>query len=347
MNRMPAPYGPPSLRGRLLLTLLGAVGVLWAIVGIVTYRDAQLELDTLLDAHLIQSASLLAAQSAHELEELHMDATEAFAPYRQKVVFQVWSRGTELLLKSPDAPATRLSPVEDGLSDAQSQDTIWRVYSVWDRDRLMLVQVAEDHAVRDRLAARIALHTTLPLLLSLPLLALAIGWAVSRTLRPVAALGHQVERQRAVTLAPIATTGVPAEVMPLVQGMNELLARLRRSFEQERRFTANAAHELRTPLAALRVQAELAQSAGSPGGTAAALQQVIVACDRLSRLISQLLMLARVDEQPAPHARCRLDVIAREIIAAAAPRALEARQVISLDAPQAIEITGDAALLAA
>jgi two-component system, OmpR family, sensor histidine kinase QseC len=338
--------GQPSLRGRLLLTLLSVVGVVWIAVGVITYRDAQLELDALLDAHLIQSASLLAAQSAHELAELHMDATEAFAPYRQKVVFQVWDSGKGLLLKSADAPATRLSAVERGLSDAVAGSTRWRVYSAWDADQRMLVQVAEDHAVRDRLATRIALHTTLPLLLSLPLLAAAMGWAVNRTLRPIAALARQVEGRRTATLDPITTVGVPQEIRPLIEGMNELLARVRRSFEQERRFTANAAHELRTPLAALRVQAELAQSAGSTASAAAALQQVIVACDRLTRLVSQLLVLARVEEQSTARAPCRLDTIAREVIAAVAPRALESRQEVSLDAPQPIEFEGSAPLLA-
>ncbi|MFO1402489.1 MAG: ATP-binding protein [Steroidobacteraceae bacterium] len=118
------------------------------------------------------------------------------------------------------------------------------------------------------------------------------------------------------------------------------------AMDQERRFTANAAHELRTPLAALRVQAELAQSAGDAASGALALRQVIAACDRLTRLVAQLLVLARVDEEPGPRAPCRLDSLAREVIAAAAPRALAARQEIALDAPAAIEIDGHAELLA-
>ena len=336
----------PSLRGRLLLTLLGTAGVLWISAAALIYRDAQRELAALLDAHLAQSASLLSAQSAHELEELHFDLTEAFAPYRQQVVFQVWDAGGRLLLKSADAPASRLSATERGLSDAVTGTTRWRVYSDWDRDQRFLVQVAEDQSLRDRIAARIAWQTTLPLLLGLPLLAAALVWAVARALRPVVALGREVQQRRVATLAPIPASGVPREIRPLIESLNVLLGRVRHAVEQERRFTANAAHELRTPLAALRVQAELAQSAGDAASGALALRQVIAACDRLTRLVSQLLTLARVDEDAGPRAPCRLDVLAREIIAEAAPRALAAQQEIALDAPEAIGIDGQGALLA-
>jgi two-component system sensor histidine kinase QseC len=336
----------PSLRVRLLLTLLGTAGVLWISAAALIYRDAQRELAALLDAHLAQSASLLAAQSAHELEELHFDLTEAFAPYRQHVVFQVWDADGRLLLKSADAPAVRLSATERGLSDASSGATRWRVYSDWDREQRFLVQVAEDQALRDRIAARIAWQTTLPLLLGLPLLAAALVWAVSRALRPVVALGREVQQRRASTLAPIPADDVPREIRPLIESLNALLGRVRHAVEQERRFTANAAHELRTPLAALRVQAELAQSAGDAASSALALRQVIAACDRLTRLVAQLLMLARVDEDAGSRAPCRLDVLAREIIAEAAPRALAAQQEIALDAPGAIGIEGHGALLA-
>lgn len=336
-----------SLRARLLVLLVGVVGAVWIAVVALTYRDAQQELDALLDAHLTQSARLLVAQTAHELEELELDENEPRTPYRHTVAFQVWRGGQELVLKSAGAPSLRFSPAEHGLSDTTIDAVHWRVYSEWDRHRRVLVQVAEDHAVRDRLAARIAFNTTLPLLLSVPLLAILIGWAVARALRPVVALGREVERRRPLALDPIVPAGVPAEITPLVDRLNDLFARVQRSFEQERRFTANAAHELRTPLAALRVQAEVARDAGTPAVSRAALDKVILACDRLTRLISQLLMLARADEQAVEQSLCRLDVLAREVIAELAPQALESDQEIALDVAAPIEIRGNVPLLAA
>jgi two-component system sensor histidine kinase QseC len=346
-NKDPKAQRSVSLRARLLIALMGVIGAVWISVIALTYRDAHSELDELLDSQLAQSARLLVAQSAHELEELDLDEQQLVSPYRQRVAFQVWRAGRDLVLKSVGAPTEPLSSVQQGLSDATVDGTHWRVYSQWDRHRRVLVQVAEDHTMRERLAARIAFNTTIPLLLSVPLLALVIGWAISRALRPVIALGHEVERRRPLALDPIAAAGVPAEITPLVETLNDLFARVRRSFEQERRFTSNAAHELRTPIAALRLQAEVARDSEDRATTQAALNQVIGACDRLTRLISQLLMLARIDEQAAARAPCRLDAIAKSLIAEVAPSAIDANQDISLQAPEPVEIQGNAPLLTA
>jgi two-component system, OmpR family, sensor histidine kinase QseC len=339
--------GTASLRARLLIALLSLIGVVWIVVIALTYVDAQRELDTVLDSHLIQSARLLVAQSAHELEELDFEEPESPGPYDQNVAFQIWRGGRNLVLKSADAPSTRLSPTDSGLSETDIAGTHWRVYSQWDQHRRMLVQVAEDRAVRDKLAARIAFNTTVPMLLTVPLLVIAIGWAIQRALRPVLLLGREVERRRPLALEPMTASGIPREIVPLVDKLNALFAGVRQAFEQERRFTANAAHELRTPLSALRVQAEVARDAHNPATTRAALDQVIVACDRLTRLISQLLTLARADEQATEHSRCRLDSIAREVIADYAPQALAANQDISLEASEPIEMEGNVSLLAA
>lgn len=339
--------GTASLRARLLIALLSLIGVVWVVVIALTYVDAQRELDTVLDSHLVQSARLLVAQSAHELEELDFEEPESPGPYGQPVAFQIWREGRNLVLKSVDAPSTRLSSMESGLSEANIAGTHWRVYSQWDQHRRMLVQVAEDRRVRDKLAARIAFNTTVPVLVSIPLLVIAVGWAIQRALRPVLLLGREVERRRSVALEPITASGIPKEIAPLVDKLNDLFARVRQTFDQERRFTANAAHELRTPLSALRVQAEVARDSHNPATTRAALDQVILACDRLTRLTSQLLTLARADEQATERSRCRLDSIAREVIAEYAPQALAANQEISLEAPEPLEMEGNASLLAA
>jgi two-component system sensor histidine kinase QseC len=336
-----------SLRARLLVALGAVVGVVWIAVIALTYRDAHRELDELLDSQLGQSARMLVAQSAHELEELDFDEPERVGSYRPRLAFQVWRNGRDLVLRSVGAPATPFSSVQQGLSDVTVNGAHWRVFSQWDRHGRVLVQVAEDHTTRERLAARIAFNTTIPLLVSVPLLALVIGWAISRALRPVVALGREVERRQPLALSPIAAAGVPAEIVPLVERLNGLFERVQRSFEQERRFTSNAAHELRTPIAALRVQAEVARDSHDRATARAALDQVIRACDRLTRLISQLLMLARLDEQAAAKAPCRLDDIAKELIAEMAPDAINAHQEIALHAPEPVEVQGNVPLLTA
>ena len=146
-------------------------------------------------------------------------------------------------------------------------------------------------------------------------------------------------------LSPIDTSRLPREIAPLVHRLNDLFARVEKSMLQERRFTANAAHELRNPLAALRAQAEVAYAAGDVDRKHSALGAVIASCDRLTRLVEQLLLLARVEEQHLPREPCRLDEITRGVLAELAPAAIAAGKELSLDATSPTALSGNAALL--
>ena len=338
-----------SLRRRLLVLLLAAVAAAWAAVALLTYHDAQREIDQLLDAHLEQAARLLVAQSGHEIEELDLDDDEAGSRYSTAVAFQVWRRGEILDLRSANAPAVRLSPSEQGFSDALLDGKHWRVFSAWGEDRKLLVQVGEDHATRDRIARGIALNTLLPLLVALPLLAVAVWWVVTRGLRPLRALGDELAGRGPQDLEPVPLRGLPEEVAPVVERLNRLLARIQDSLASERRFTSHAAHELRTPIAAIRAQAEVARSAADAGQRQAALDHAIEACDRASRLMDQLLLLARADETQLDARRepCDLQALAERLLADLAPAAMHAGNSVALEAQGPLRVAGDAALLEA
>lgn len=334
-----------SLRRRLQALLVLAVAGVWIGVGLVTYLDARRELNVLLDAHLAQSAQLLIAQTGHELMEVDTPNLSEVFPYGQKVIFQVWSRNGLLVLRSRDAPLTRLAVNGDGFADSESASRHWRVYSGWNHEHTVLIQVAEDRATRERLAARIALNSILPLLVGLPLLAALVSWIVNRAMRPLVVLGNEVERRQPSTLLPIGDTGIPEEAAPLVDRLNDLFDRARRSLESERRFTANAAHELRNPLAALRAQAEVAFASSNPDISRAALGHVISACGRLARLVQQLLLLARVEEHAYALQACRLDEIARTVLSELAPEALSIGTNVTLDASVPVLVRGHSELL--
>ena len=131
-----------SLRRRLLTLLLASVVVAWAATTLLTYHHAHHELDELLDAHLARSARLLLAQEGDELEEIRIGESADAGPYGQEVVLQVWREGRVLALRSAGAPDARLSSVETGFSDATVAGRHWRVFSGWDVERQVLVQVA-------------------------------------------------------------------------------------------------------------------------------------------------------------------------------------------------------------
>jgi len=338
--------GTWSLKRRLLLGLLGVVVLVWLATALYTFFDAQHEIDELLDAHLAQSASLIVAQVGHELEELeHAPATDRRA---RRVVFQIWERGSVLRLHSAEAPQSRLSPREEGYSNASIAGRSWRVFSTWDARRRFLVQIAERDETRREIAAGIAANLLLPLAVALPVLALFVWLSIGRALSPLQRLGREVGAREAHDLRAIAAGDAPGEVIPLMRSLNALFERVARLLEKERRFTADAAHELRTPLAGLKAQAQVALGAADDAARRHALGNVIAGCDRATRLVEQLLTLARLDPTRAagPAEPCELAGVTRQVIADLAPFALARSIDIELQATGAASVSGHPALIA-
>jgi len=238
--------------------------------------------------------------------------------------------------------------LDEGFGDVEIDGQRWRVFSSWDRKRGFLVQVAEERGARDAIAASVGRGLLTPLLLALPALAVLLWWAIASGLRPLRALGEQVARREPGNLAPLESESPPSEVAPLVASLNRLFARVTESVARERQFTDDAAHELRTPIAALRTQAQVALGATTDAERARALGQVMLGCDRAARLVDQMLTLARLDPKRSdrPSQRCDLAAVVRTVLADAAPIALERAIDIELAAPEAVEVIGDPMLLA-
>jgi len=288
-----------SLRRRLVWLLTSAVAVIWLLSVLVVYQRAHHEADELLDNQLTQVGETLLAIVAggeveHFVKELHEHARHAPVP----IAFEVWldkDDRTRLLVTSPGHTGFKTAP-EAGFSEHQVQGERWRFYAVQDDDAEYRVVVGQSHAARERMAREIGLSLLLPAILALPLMALAVWWVVGRALRPVDAVARQVGSLDAQALAPLDETArLPDEIAPLRSALNALIRRVRDAFDNERRFTADAAHELRTPLAALKVQAQVALRAQADDSRQHALSQVIAGVDRMTHLVEQLLTLARVD----------------------------------------------------
>ena len=335
-----------SMRRELLLILLGSVALVWIVTAVVSYFDTRHELDELLDAHLAQSASLLIAQAGHDLEEIEEHAPSVHR-YARRVAFQFWEGGTLLRRPSSNAPELRLSPRDEGFSDARIDGQRWRVFSGWDRKHRYLVQVGERVGGRDEIVRSIARNLLVPLVVALPVLGLLVFLTIGRVLRPLRVLNRQIEDRAPDNLGALDVRDAPVEVAPLVDSLDRLFARVRASIENERRFTADAAHELRTPLAALRAQAQVARGATSEAAGTHALDNVIAGCDRATHLVEQLLTLARLEPAQVPGARapCDLRAVAEAAIADTMPFALDKGIEIELDATTVSPIAGDARLL--
>jgi len=336
-----------SIRNRLLWSLLAAIGGLWLVAIGISYVDVHRELDQLFDAQLAQSAKLLSSQAGHELLELEAIEQEDVAQYAQRFAVQLWSADGALLLRMGPAPPSRLSPIESGFSDAIVDGIDWRVYSDRDLEHGILVQMGEPHTGRQRLAAQMAIDALLPLLVALPLMGALIWWIVSRGLAPIRRIGEQVARREPQNLEPLGVETPPAEVQPLIERLNDLFRRIRHSVENEKRFTADAAHELRNPVAAIRAQAEASLGEQDLVTMRSGLSRIVLSATRLSRLVDQLLLLARLDAKGTNLALPETDLVrvARQTLAEMAPGAIERGASVHLDAPERAFIRGDAALL--
>jgi two-component system sensor histidine kinase QseC len=338
-----------SIRRQLLLVLLGSVALTWVATTVVSYLDARHELDELLDAHLAQSASLLVAQIGRESEEIDVEHAPQLHRYGRRVTFQFWQNGTVLRLHSANAPNTRMSPQIDGFSDAEIEGKSWRVFSGWDAERHYMVQVGERREARDEIVTKIAKNLLWPLTIALPVLGLLIWLGIDRATQPLRLLNREIESRAPDNLAALELGDAPEEVAPLVGSLNRLFGRVAASIENERRFTADAAHELRTPLAALRAQAQVARGAGNEGERRRALDNVIAGCDRASHLIDQLLTLARLEPESfrAECEPCDLHEITRLVAAELAPVALTKAIDIELEPTKGppVSAAGDARLL--
>lgn len=337
-----------SLQQRLLFTLLGSIALVWLATAVFSYFDARHELDELLDAHLAQSASLLLAQTGHELEEIDTESMPQLHKRARGVAIQIWETGGALRLRSASAPATRLSQKDEGFSDAEIDGKRWRVFSGWDGARRYLVQVGERYKAREEIAANLARNLLLPLLFALPVLGLLVWLNVARALRPLAALGRQVAGRDPGNLVTLDAGETPAEVMPLVENLNRLFERVAELIANERRFTADASHELRTPLAALRTQAQVARASAGDAERTHALDQVIAGCDRATHLVQQLLTLARLDpdQREGKTESCDLQALARAAVAELVPFALSRKIEIDLAEGAATQVTGCTGLIA-
>jgi two-component system sensor histidine kinase QseC len=335
-----------SLKQRLLALVLTAIALIWLGAAAFTYHDAREEFDEVLDGHLAQAAALLLVQTSHDLDELETEHVPLLHKYSRRVAFQIWEKGQRLRLHSANAPQQPLANKERGFSDSTIDGTRWRVFSTWDEPGVYLIHVAERTDVRDGLAQDIAGNLLRPLLFSLPLLAVVLWVAVARGLKPLVTLTSDVERRAPENLAALDASSAPREVVPLIDRLNRLFTSIAASIQKERRFTADAAHELRTPVAAIKAQAQVAQAASSKEARMHALDNAILGCDRASHLIEQLLTLSRIDTlESGVTEQCPLRDIAAGVIASLAPVALEKGVRLVLLAGQEVTLRGNPALL--
>lgn len=323
-----------SLRNKLLAGLLGGVIAVGALGAWLTYRAALAEANAFFDSHLRETALLLRDQvygvpgtpSPQEVPEYD-------------IVVQVWTMdGVRVYLSRPHTVLPGLTTL--GLSTAETPSGRWRVYGVLANGRV--IQVAQPMNIREKRAAHLAVRTVLPIALLIPSLALMIVWIVGRSVAPVRRFAESLRQRAPDAPGPLSDAGLPDEVRPLVSGMNDLLSRLQGAVERERAFIGDAAHELRTPLAAIDLQVQALRDSGPGPERDEALCRLRAGVARATRMVEQLLALAR-EERAEVAGRLPVDMagLVREVLEELLPLA-DARGIdLGATRTDEVQVPGD------
>jgi len=292
-----------SLRHRLFLILLAATGAIWLCAVGWIYLSSRSELERVLDARLQEAARMVhslvaggniaAVAQASQLPE---------TGYERQLSCQIWSLDGTLVARSSGAPEEALAGPAEGFSEREVNGEPWRVYTILDADKGVRVMVGDRIGLRDRLVRDLVAGLLGPVVLIVPLLGLLIWVSVGRGLSPLNTVAGDIAARDAEDMRAVSPTDAPVEIRPLLEALNGLFGKVEVARQHEREVTAFAAHELRTPLAGLKTQAQIALAADDKATRDGALRQ--------------LLVLAKLDAELAPPASDAVDAgaLLREII---------------------------------
>lgn len=336
-----------SIRKFLLINLLLAITITTSLTAIGNYyldqKDIQEHLDTLMAISALSYQALLGddvhqrpltkiqdtletipqkVETYYEHTPLNNDAPEH---YLDKFNFQVWTDGGRLLLHSSNAPKIPLTADTDGFSDKMVDDQKWRVFTTYNVKAGIRTVLAERYDTRNELGRRIAQDDLYIMLLTFPLSGLLIWIIIGRGLDSLERVAQEVANRAPSHLEAVNITEVPQEIKPVIDELNKLFFRLKEGFEREKRFAADAAHELRTPLAALKAQAQVALNIDNLEEKNIALHKLIASVNRSTHIVQQLLTMSRLVPEAGINDldAVNLPKITREVLAMLAPAAVE------------------------
>ena len=313
-----------SIRHRILTLIIGLLLVGLLVLTLFNVYDSNHEIAEVYDAQLAQNARLLEGVMRMPLDRAeHVQLYQAFNqalgqaesrgdghPYESKIAFQVWDNEGNLLVRTASAPTFTGRPDGAGFSYFVDMNRLeWRVFVLKDAELGLRIWVGERDDVRSDLVDRIVRHTVLPNLIGSVVLMVAIWLAVSWGLKPLANFASTLRGRHSGSLQPLRLSPLPSELEPMQAALNRLLGQIQDLLNRERRFIADAAHEMRTPLAVLRVHAQNVLEARNEEQRRESLGYLIIGVDRTTRLVNQLLTIARLEPSTSCASKTPVDLV--------------------------------------
>ena len=368
-----------SLRFMLLGSILLSTCLAWGLAAYFSHADMKHEVNELFDAHLAESAQSLLQQARleghgkgeqaveyeddddddddhddddhddHDADPTRLSALkERGRLFERRILFQLWDASGRLIFNSDrDLPEMPLVPIStEGFTQSATTGSDLRVFSLWNKDRSLHMQVAESLQTREKLVQSTMWNVLTPVMFMIMPLLIILVLAVEYALRTLRRLSKELQRRTPDDLSPIHELGTPQEVRPILKALNGLFVRLHRALENERRFTADAAHELRTPLAAVKIQAQVALRSQQDDARQRALDGVIKGVDRATHLVEQLLTMARLDpETELKGETVALRALIVDIVGRLAPDALAKGLELTVHEGSEWQVQGNPAML--
>ncbi len=286
--------------------LIGWIGIPILLACVLTFLIgflfAQHEIEEVYDAQMVHNAKFILQLTQHELGDaktmsLGMENPDLHHKYERKMGFRVWVNG-QIVAKSQNVESFEGFEAAPGFSDQQIGKYHWRFFVFLDPSHKIQVEVSERYDVRSELINQLMSALIIPALLLVPVIVLLVWVGVRRSIMPLIRISNDVDRRGSDDLSPITGTNIPDEISPLIQALNRLFARLTDSFQREREFTDHAAHELRTPLAAMKTQTQvLMKKAAHMPDYKDGLENLGASINRATHLVNQLLSLARLQHE--------------------------------------------------
>ncbi len=342
-----------SLRLHLMRLISVPIIVAGLVIGGLALAFTYYEIDEVYDAQLAQSAKLLMKLTQQQLEEdikrgvaISNENPDFTHLYEKKISFRIWWKN-QLVTESASAGIFGDKPAPLDFSTRPAAGSTWRLFSIADDDDDLLVEVAENQGIRTELILQILSSLFIPGLVFLPVMLGFVWYGTTRSLRPMKTLAQQVNGRGAQDLKPFETEKISREILPFIGALNRLFLRVDRSLQREKEFTDNAAHELRTPLAAMKTQTQvLIKKAGAMPACREDLENLLTSIDRAAHLVDQLLLFARLQNMDLATAPVDLTVLAENVSRQMYPRATGRHHRLEVNVEQGLVIEGSASALA-
>jgi two-component system sensor histidine kinase QseC len=359
-----------SIRKFLLINLFVAVIIISSLTIVGSYYLVHKDIRHYLDSLLVQATLICQGLINKDISEAHLSEIQQQLDaipvqvshftdqitsrpikdqYEKRFQFQVWDKNGQLLIRSAHAPEAKLYNTDNGFSNQVIDDEKWRVFTIRDEQLGIIIATAEPYVIRDELGNRIARDDLYIMLLTYPISGVLIWFIIGLGLSSIRRVADEIAHRESNYLEPVDLQSVPIEIKPLVNELNKLFYRLHQALEREKRFAADAAHELKTPLAALRTQTQVALRTTNEQERNLALQNLITGVDRCTHVVQQLLTLSRLlpeENTLEDIKKVNLPALAAEIIAQLVPAALEKNiDVALINRKQVVIIEGNAIAL--